>query len=255
LKVDYDEVARTYPTRYSKSDYGGTEATIDRLSVGTTNILEVGCGTGHWVSRLRAPSRRVVGIDPSGEMLRQAAATLPAQHLIRGSAEALPLAANQFDLVLVVNALHHFASLEGFAHEAARVLQPGGRLAVIGLDPSKLTDAWYVYDYFPTALLLDRERYPSSDTISAVLRTAGFGRISTGLAEHIVQSERARPYLEEGHLHRHVTSQLSLLSEEQYERGVHRIWEDIREAEGQGQHLELFADLRLYVTEGRLVDA
>ncbi|GAB7185518.1 class I SAM-dependent methyltransferase [Kitasatospora sp. Ki12] len=47
-----------------------------------------------------------------------------------GSADQLPFAAATLDGVYSVEAAQHFRELTGFAHEAARVLRPGGRLAV-----------------------------------------------------------------------------------------------------------------------------
>jgi ubiquinone/menaquinone biosynthesis C-methylase UbiE len=255
LKVDYDEVASTYPARYAQGGYPGVETTVDRLAAGIQNIVDVGCGTGHWVGRLLNASRWVIGIDPSVEMLRRAPRPLAGHNLIRGCAEALPLANGQFGLVLVVNAVHHFASLGRFVREAARVLRPGGTLGIIGLDPSTGTDRWYVYDYFPLTRDLDRQRYPSSAVISDALHGVGFEHVATAVAQHIIRSEQARRYLETGHLHRHVTSQLSLLNNGQFEEGVRRIWADIREREARGESLKLSADLRLYVTEGRLPES
>lgn len=52
--VDYDWIADEYDRRYDENDYGGVERTLldfvgdSRLS----SVLEVGCGTGHWLAAL-----------------------------------------------------------------------------------------------------------------------------------------------------------------------------------------------------------
>jgi SAM-dependent methyltransferase len=59
----------------------------------------------------------------------------------RAVAEALPFAAGSFDLVICRVAAHHFAAIQAFVHEVARVLHPGGWLLIsdhIGLDDPEL---------------------------------------------------------------------------------------------------------------------
>ena len=65
-------------------------------------------------------------------------------------------------------------------------------------------------------------------------------------------AEPARDYLEGPGFHRHATSQLSLLTDEEFDSGLRRIWMDVQEAEASGETPMLTADLRLWVTHGRL---
>jgi SAM-dependent methyltransferase len=188
-------------------------------------------------------------------MLQRSPASLRRRSLVRGVAEALPFADRVFDLVLVVNALHHFENLELFVTEATRVLRPRGTLAAIGLDPSTGTDRWYVYDFFPRALELDRQRYPSAVAVRALLEQSGFEAVETEVAQHLPASEPARAYLESGALHRHTTSQLSLLTDDEFNAGLDRIWSAIQAGEANGSPLSLHADLRLYLTSGHLPEA
>ena len=49
--TNYDEVAATYDRRYAEDDYSGIErALIDFLGSPARHVLQVGCGTGHWLS-------------------------------------------------------------------------------------------------------------------------------------------------------------------------------------------------------------
>ena len=196
-----------------------------------------------------------MGVDPSTRMLRLAPTSLRGHSLVRGVAEALPFADRAFDFVLVVNALHHFDRLHTFVTEAARVLRPGGILAAIGLDPSTGTDTWYVYDFFPRTLELDRQRYPSGAAMRAAMERSGFDTIATDVAQHRPTSKPARSYLESGALHRHTTSQLSLLTDDEFDAGLAHIWSKIKAGEVDGTPFLLCADLRLYVTRGRLSEA
>jgi SAM-dependent methyltransferase len=54
----------------------------------------------------------------------------PGLPVVAGSAEALPLAAAMFDLVTVAQAFHWFAPQPAL-HELARLLRPGGALALV----------------------------------------------------------------------------------------------------------------------------
>ncbi len=88
--------------------------------------------------------------------------------------------------------------------------------------------------------------------ITTALEFAGFVDVSTTVAQHMPASEPARAYLESEAFHRHTTSQLSLLTDAEFEAGVKRIWRDVQTDERSGRAPALTADLRLYVTRGRL---
>ena len=137
--------------------------------------------------------------------------------------------------------------------ESVRVLRPQGRFATVGLDPSTNTDEWYIYDYFPGTLQRDRDRYPSTAQIRSLLESFGFVEVATSVAQHMTEREPARQYLESPAFHRDNTSQLSLLTNEDFEDGVARISADIAQGERLGQTAILVADLRLYLTVGTLV--
>ena len=107
--ADYDQIAQTFDKRYERNDYAGVELEL-RQFVGNQaglNVLEVGCGTGHWLGVLLAPEIFVTGLDFSSEMLARAQTRLPQVDLIRGHAEYLPWPAESFDRVFCVNAIHH----------------------------------------------------------------------------------------------------------------------------------------------------
>ena len=84
------------------------------------------------------------------------------------------------------------------------------------------------------------------------MESAGFGELSISLAQHIPAAEPARAYLESPAFHRHTTSQLSILTDTEFEAGVASIWEDIRAGEESGVPALLTADLRLYLAAGQL---
>ncbi len=103
-------------------------------------LLEVGCGLGVGCAlalREYDPAH-LTGMDIHPQQLDRAhranAALLdaspPRLRFVRGAAEDMPFADAEFDRVHSVEAAQHFDDLAAFARETARVLAPGGRVAV-----------------------------------------------------------------------------------------------------------------------------
>ncbi len=72
--INYDEIANTYDQRYSGAYRPeGIAAKLLGLArdVRAERILEVGCGTGHWLSVLET-SAQVYGMDSSAGILQKA---------------------------------------------------------------------------------------------------------------------------------------------------------------------------------------
>ncbi|MGF1428235.1 class I SAM-dependent methyltransferase [Kitasatospora sp. LaBMicrA B282] len=109
---------------------------------GQAELLEVGCGRGmgcELALREYGPAA-VTGLDIHPEQLQRArhahADRLRAEpgrlRFVQGAAERMPAADGEFDAVISVEAVQHFPDLGAFAAETARVLRPGGRVAVAG---------------------------------------------------------------------------------------------------------------------------
>lgn len=101
-------------------------------------LLDVGTGTGRMAELLAPRAHHVTALDKSPEMLRIARArlqALPADKvsLVQGDFLELPFAAEAFDTVLFHQVLHYAQDPGAVLAEAARVLRPGGRIAVVDL--------------------------------------------------------------------------------------------------------------------------
>jgi SAM-dependent methyltransferase len=250
--VDYDHIADAYDRRYRDNDYSGVESAVMAFAGERRgqHLLEVGCGTGYWLEVLAGGGIGLAGLDRSAQMLAHARTRAPRAALVQGAAERLPWVDASFDRVLCVNAFHHFADQIAVLADARRVLRPGGRMMTVGLDPHTGLDRWYIYDYFDEALEIDRRRYPASGQIRQWMRAAGFADCVTHEIQHRPVRLPARAALEQGRLEQSRTSQLGVLTEEAYRRGLVRVREAIETAEARGESLSLEADLRLYATFG-----
>jgi SAM-dependent methyltransferase len=91
-------------------------------------ILDIGCGVGAFIRRLREFSPSVAGIDVDRERVTEGGKALPDLALAVG--EGLPFADRAFDVVLLHEVLEHVTDDQATLQEAHRVLRPGGRVVI-----------------------------------------------------------------------------------------------------------------------------
>lgn len=103
-------------------------------------ILDLGCGTGQFLHRLRSdfPSSDLIGVDLSEGMLRQASERLsdrpnPAAGLLRADAMALPLRPDSIEVITCSESFHWYPDQAGALAGMARVMTPGGRLIIASI--------------------------------------------------------------------------------------------------------------------------
>jgi SAM-dependent methyltransferase len=111
----------------------GAEVPIERGS-----LLDIGCGPGR-LDRLLAAARpelRVVGLDSSPDMVRQAGRgpSLPNLEFREGEVEAAPFR-EEFDFALSVLSFHHWEEPSEGLEAVHRALKPGGRFWIYESDP------------------------------------------------------------------------------------------------------------------------
>jgi SAM-dependent methyltransferase len=112
-------------------------------SLAPGRALDAACGTGRHSRHLVALGHQVLGVDLTPEMLERAAVNVPSTKFREGDLRALPVADEQFDLVVCGLALAHLADLRAGIAELARVLRPGGELVISVLHPFQAYLGWH----------------------------------------------------------------------------------------------------------------
>jgi len=119
--------------------------TVDYRRLGLTpgeRVLDLGCGGGRHAFEVVKRGGRVVALDLDDVELKNVVAVLGGMYdagqvpdgadgsAVRGSALALPFADATFDRIIASEVLEHIGDDRGALRELARVLRPGGVLAV-----------------------------------------------------------------------------------------------------------------------------
>ena len=132
---------------YERGRPGYPDDVLDLLPVAdAATVLDLAAGTGKLTRVLARRYRRVIAVEPLDGMRAIITREAPAAEALDGRAEAIPLADAEVDAVFVAQAIHWFANDVAIA-EIARVLRPGGVLAIVRNEvdddaPSPLPDAY-----------------------------------------------------------------------------------------------------------------
>jgi demethylmenaquinone methyltransferase/2-methoxy-6-polyprenyl-1,4-benzoquinol methylase len=175
---------------------------------GRETVLDVCTGTGDLAiaaiqgSRGCPGARRVVGVDFAGEMLRVAVAKVQRGALerrialARGDAARLPVGDGAVDAVTIAFGIRNVEDTRAACREMARVLKPGGRIAVLEFAVPTIPVVrpiylWYfrqvlprigrlvshhtaAYGYLPASV----DAFAAPDEFVTILRQSGFAGLS-----------------------------------------------------------------------------
>jgi ubiquinone/menaquinone biosynthesis C-methylase UbiE len=135
----YDDFSK----RYERGRDRGYHALVDDLEIASVrdlardaSVLEVGCGTGLMLERLKPIARSVHGADLSPGMLEKARER--GFDVVCAPATELPFENDRFDLVCSFKVLAHVPDIGKALEEMARVVKPGGHLALEFYNPWSL---------------------------------------------------------------------------------------------------------------------
>jgi ubiquinone/menaquinone biosynthesis C-methylase UbiE len=155
--IDVDDYERYRPD-YAREAVDWFRDRIRLKPAGT--VLDLGAGTGKLTRTLVDAGLDVIALEPSVTMRRKLTHLLGPQRALAGRAEEIPLPDASVSAVTVAQAFHHFR-LPDATDEIARVLEPGGALALFWNEYS-VTD--------PVKLAVDEimDRYIPPHSVSAI---------------------------------------------------------------------------------------
>jgi SAM-dependent methyltransferase len=106
-------------------------------------VVDIGCGTGRWLTFASESGANAAGIDLTSEMLAQAAAKPGLKgKLACGDAQSLPLAAETADIALCSFCISYVRDLSATFAELARITRPKGRVIVSDIHPVAIAAGW-----------------------------------------------------------------------------------------------------------------
>jgi demethylmenaquinone methyltransferase/2-methoxy-6-polyprenyl-1,4-benzoquinol methylase len=157
-------------------------------------VLDACCGTGDLAIEAERRGGRVVGLDFSERMLERARPKSGTIEWVQGDALDLPFDDATFDAATVGFGVRNLRDLELGLKELARVVRPGGHVAVLEITRPRgilrpFFRVWFevlvplagrilpggkAYTYLPASV----RRFPGPEDLSALLEHAGFERVA-----------------------------------------------------------------------------
>lgn len=119
---------------------------LDAVPEGCGTAVDAGCGDGMLARKLAGRCGNVIGIDRDERMIevaRERGRTMPAVSFVQGDFLTYPFAEASCDFACANTALHHMDFAAALA-KMARILRPGGRLAVVGLGNNGSPADWVI---------------------------------------------------------------------------------------------------------------
>jgi len=156
-------------------------------------VLDAACGTGDLAVAAERAGGTVTGLDFSERMLERARSKSSSIEWVQGDVMELPFEDGSFDAATIGFGIRNVSDLEGGLRELARVLRPGGRLAVLEITrprgllrpffrlwfdvlvplAGKILPGGSAYSYLPASV----RRFPGPDDLADAMRRSGFENV------------------------------------------------------------------------------
>jgi len=150
-----------YETKYRKADVLEKKLITQLFAQfpNAKNVLEVGCGTGHFTGWLESSlALEAMGVDTSGAMLQEAKNFWPQVTLAQVEGSRLPFKDKSVDVVFFMTSLEFISDAVGALKEASRVARVGINLGLMNknsistlkkrLKAATLSDSFYKHARF-----------------------------------------------------------------------------------------------------------
>jgi len=189
--------AETNERRVRAASFGGVADVYERSRPGypadavrwlagdePCDVVDLGAGTGKLTRSLVDLGHRVTAVEPLVEMLDQLRSAVPEATAVTGGAEAIPLADESADVITVAQAFHWFDHGPALV-EIARVLRPGGRVALVW----NVRDESYPYVSELTDAMVGRTGVDTG-SIEPIDASGLFGPVERATFDHVQEVDR-----------------------------------------------------------------
>ncbi|SDZ84849.1 Ubiquinone/menaquinone biosynthesis C-methylase UbiE [Thalassobacillus cyri] len=231
MKVtDYSEVAKVYDRNQFRFEEVAADSDLKNFITHNPkskyNFLDLACGTGiylhHQIESFKDFNIHWYGLDASQDMLNKAKEKVDHVSFKHARAESMPYEDGTFDIITNNYAFHHFTQKEKALDEINRVLKRDGIYKLHNIDIYGMKK-WWVYHYFPSALLEDYKRFWEHEVIFRELSQRGFEvRID---CKYHMEDVKVADYI--GHVENRDISVLTLIDDAEYEHGLYRMNQDL----------------------------
>jgi ubiquinone/menaquinone biosynthesis C-methylase UbiE len=181
MREEFTRAAATFAERTKGRFDHMSVVEFSKVGAGAT-VLEVGAGTGNFLNLFAGEDRRLIALDLTEEMLREAQSNFPDMDLVLADGKALPFASRSIDLVTCAQMLHHVHDPLPLLKEMRRVATDDAAVLVV--------DQVAPESYEQTAFMnqLEAIRDPSHATsrsrssMRVLLQSAGLDIVEESLA-------------------------------------------------------------------------
>ena len=225
--TDYSRIADSYDDAAIRHRIPTDPFLAHRLAgaEGPFAVLDVACGTGNYLAVQRAahPEERITwyGVDLSAAMLDRARQKLPGIEWSEGSAESLPFDESRFDYVTCSFAFHHFPHKARALDEMVRVLTPSGAIRIANIVPEHMR-GWWLYRYFPEAVLEDEQRFWTTALLFRELAARGLSP-SADISVRLTREPADELYRQ---AEKRDISELAILTDAEHAAGLEKLARD-----------------------------
>lgn len=146
----FDEMAGKFGKHYVPGRSWKGLAEMLLMLMPSLDIADLGAGEGGFSLLMARRARRVIAVDNSPKMVDYGSELARRNGLAnveyrQGDLEALPIDDESVDLAFLSQALHHAPHPDRAVREAARILRPGGRIAILDLRRHNFEEARELY--------------------------------------------------------------------------------------------------------------
>jgi ubiquinone/menaquinone biosynthesis C-methylase UbiE len=226
-RVDYDKISEIYDTVRVGDPEVVSYIVQNKKLGGESRVLEIGCGSGNNTMLMAAATEAEVhGLDKSKGMLAKAAEKSSRIRFIQGDAVTLEgIADESFDVVFMVDVIHHIKDITLMFSNILRVLRKEGMVFVFTDSHDKIINERLTSKYFPETIQVELDRYQSDEEILEAMNSCGFKNVmidllqwseQTDMGDYLIRIAESKGY-----------SMFHLISDEAIERGIRKIREDM----------------------------